>query len=104
MLKVETESSTEFVLRSDSPKLERNHTIQSQQVLIPAGQMGVFSGRTARELGFVKFLAADPARSPTRSVCRRKPSRTILRWEALAPVRVPIQGAMTPPWPNRPSG
>ena len=61
VLKVETESSTEFVLSSDLPELESTHTIQSEQVLIPAGQMGVFSGRTARELGFVKYLAADPA-------------------------------------------
>ena len=61
VLKVETESSTEFVLSSDLPALERTHTIQSKQVLIPAGQMGVFSGRSARELGFVKYLAADPA-------------------------------------------
>jgi membrane-bound serine protease (ClpP class) len=61
VLKVETESSTEFVLSSDLPALERTHAIQSKQVLIRAGQMGVFSGRTARELGFVKYLAADPA-------------------------------------------
>ncbi len=97
VLKVETESSTEFVLHTDLPKLERTHTIQSQQVLIPAGQMGVFSGRTARELGFVKYLATDPAALakalglPPQAV-DDDPSQGGA-WRA---VRVPIQGQITP--------
>jgi membrane-bound serine protease (ClpP class) len=97
VMKVETESSTEFVLSSDLPELKSRHTIQSEQVLIPGGQLGIFSGRTARELGFVKFLAADPAALakalglPSTAV-EDDPSRGGV-WRA---VRVPIQGIITP--------
>lgn len=59
VLQVETEVSTEFVLRSELDELKRRHTIQSEKVIIPAGQLGLFTGRTVRELGFVKYLAAD---------------------------------------------
>ena len=59
VLKVETEVSPEFVLRSELDELKKKHTIQSVKVLSRAGQLAQFSGRKARELGFVKFLAAD---------------------------------------------
>ena len=76
VLKVETESSTEFVLSGDLPALERTHTIQSKQVLIPVGQMGVFSGRRAR-VGLCEVFgrrsrgAGQGARSATDSHRRR---------------------------------
>jgi membrane-bound serine protease (ClpP class) len=97
VLKVETEASTEFVLSRDLPELKSRHTIQSEQVLIPAGQLGVFSGRTARELGFVKYLAADPgalakALGLPPAAVEDDPSRGG-QWHA---VRVPLQGPITP--------
>jgi membrane-bound serine protease (ClpP class) len=61
VLKVETEVSPEFVLASDLEALKKKHTIQSQKVLKRPGQLAQFSGREARELGFVKYLAADRA-------------------------------------------
>ena len=61
VLKVETEVSPEFVLREDLEALKKRHTIQSEQVLSRPGQFAEFTGREARELGFVKFLAADRA-------------------------------------------
>ena len=97
VLKVETEASTEFVLARDLPELKGKHTVVSEQVLIPAGQLGVFSGRTARELGFVKFLAADPtalakALGLPATAIEDDPSRGG-QWHA---VRVPVQGPITP--------
>lgn len=59
VLKVETDKSTEFVLRGDLDALKRDHTIVSQETLVPAGSLGSFSGREGREFGFVKLLAAD---------------------------------------------
>ena len=59
VLKVETEVSPEFVLRSELDELRKKHTIQSQKALSRPGQLAQFSGREARELGFVKYLAAD---------------------------------------------
>jgi membrane-bound ClpP family serine protease len=59
LLKVETEVSPEFVLKTDLAALKERHTIQSQQVLSPPGQFALFTGHEARELGFVTYLAAD---------------------------------------------
>jgi membrane-bound ClpP family serine protease len=59
VLKVATEDEVKFVLREDLDELEREHTIASQETIIPAGAMGLFSGREGREYGFVKLLASD---------------------------------------------
>jgi membrane-bound ClpP family serine protease len=96
LLIVETEVSPEFVLKEDLEKLKERHTIQSQKILSPPGQFALFTGREARELGFVKYLADDrPALARALS----------LRPEALEddpslgggwrPVRVVLQGPIT---------
>jgi membrane-bound serine protease (ClpP class) len=59
VLKVETEISPEFVLATELDALKAKHTVQSEKVLKRPGQLALFSGREARELGFVKYLAAD---------------------------------------------
>ncbi len=59
VLKVETEVSPVYLLRGELAELKRTHTIQSETVLKRAGELGRFSGREGRELGFVKYLAAD---------------------------------------------
>jgi membrane-bound serine protease (ClpP class) len=59
VLKVETDQGTEFVLRGDLDALKQNHTIVSEEVLVPQGSLGNFNGRQGREFGFVKLLAAD---------------------------------------------
>ena len=61
VLRVETEVSPEFVLASELDELKKKHAIQSQRVLSRPGQLLRFTGREARELGFVKYLAADRA-------------------------------------------
>jgi membrane-bound ClpP family serine protease len=96
VLKVETEVSPEFVLRSELEDFKKAHTIQSQKVLNRQGQLAQFSGREARELGFVKYLAADRA-----AVARALSlSATMLEddpslggdWR---PVRIPIKGPIS---------
>ncbi len=59
VLKVETEINREYVLREDLEALEQRRTVQSVEVLIDRGDLGSFTGREARELGFVKYLSAD---------------------------------------------
>lgn len=61
VLRVETEVSPEFIFRGDLEKLKQKHAVQAERVLIPPGELGRFTGREARELGFVKYLAADRA-------------------------------------------
>jgi len=57
---VETDRGTEFVLRDDLDALKQNQTIVSQEMLVPSGSLGSFTGREGREDGFVKLLASDP--------------------------------------------
>lgn len=59
LLKVETEISPEFVLASQLEELKKKRAIQSQTVLKRPGELAQFTGREARELGFVKYLAVD---------------------------------------------
>ena len=61
VLKVETDQGTDFVLRKDFDALKQDHTIVSQEILVPQGVLGSFNGREGREFGFVKLLASDPA-------------------------------------------
>src|SRR5438552_3371463 len=60
VLKVETDQGTEFISEGELDALKKNHTIVSQDTLVPAGSLGSFSGRQGREFGFVKLLASDP--------------------------------------------
>jgi membrane-bound serine protease (ClpP class) len=93
VLKVETEVSPEFVLSSELDEFRKKHTIQSQRVLSRAGQLAQFSGREARELGFVTYLAPD------RNALAKKLSlpQTALEddpslWGEWRPVRIPLKG------------
>jgi membrane-bound ClpP family serine protease len=61
VLKVDTEVSREFVLRSELDELRKKHTVGNEKVLSRPGTLAQFSGREARELDFVKYLAADRA-------------------------------------------
>jgi membrane-bound ClpP family serine protease len=59
VLKVETAVSSQFVLRSELAALQEQQPVVSEVVIKRAGELGKFTGREGRELGFVKFLAAD---------------------------------------------
>ena len=59
VFRVESEDRIDLVLRDELQQLEANRTIVSQDLLVPAGALGLQSGRQGRELGFVKYLAAD---------------------------------------------
>ncbi|HEX3872233.1 MAG TPA: hypothetical protein VHV77_17430 [Pirellulales bacterium] len=56
---VETDVSREFVLSTRLDELRKEKSFESSKVVKPAGQPGLFTGRRARELGFVSYLAAD---------------------------------------------
>jgi membrane-bound serine protease (ClpP class) len=59
ILKVETDQGTEFIASDELGELKKRHTIMSQDVLVPSGSLGLFSGRQLREFAFVKLLADD---------------------------------------------
>lgn len=59
--RVESEDRIDLVLGTELPDVEQERTIVEQDLLTPAGSLGVQTGRQGRELGFVKYLAADRA-------------------------------------------
>jgi len=102
VLQVETEVSREFALRSDLEKIRQQRTIQAESVLKPAGGSRLFSGRKARELGIVKYLAAD------RAALAKALSLPVAELEEdpsqggdWHPVRVVVKGVITPALASR---
>lgn len=61
VLQVETEVGRDFILRERLPELSKTHAVHASRVLFPAGEPGSLSGREAKELGFVTYLADDRA-------------------------------------------
>jgi len=59
ILKVETAVSIEYLPRAELEKFEERTAVKSSEVLFPRGEMGHFTGREGRDLGFVKYLAED---------------------------------------------
>ncbi|MEX0978832.1 MAG: NfeD family protein, partial [Pirellulales bacterium] len=96
LLRVETDVSPEFVLRTELAALKEKHTIHSEKTLSAPGQFALFTGREARELGFVKFQAADRA-ALARALSL--PPETLEDDPSLLgawrPVRVSIEGPIT---------
>jgi membrane-bound ClpP family serine protease len=97
LVKAETDQSTEFVLRDDLEKLKQNHTIVSEETLVPKGTLASFTGREGRELGFVKLLASNPE-ALARGLAL--PPQAVVEDQSLVgdwrPVIVELAGPITP--------
>src|SRR5690606_34283213 len=61
LLQVETESSREFVLRSDLEELKKRKAVGAPKVLIPAGRPGLFTSAQALDFGIAGSAVADRA-------------------------------------------
>ncbi len=96
LLKVETEVSPEFVLKSDLPELKKKHSIHSQQVLSPPGEFALFTGSEARSEGFAKYLADNRAAlARALSIPAKDLEDDPSLWGAWRPVVVALEGPIT---------
>jgi len=97
VFRVESEDRIDLVLRDELEELQANRTIVSQDLLVPAGALGLQAGREGRELGFVKYLAADrDALARALGVAREalvEDQSLLSKWE---PVVMDIEGPITP--------
>lgn len=59
VLQVKTENETVIIPASQLAELRKRRTVQSTQVIIPAGQRGQFTGNEARALRIASYLASD---------------------------------------------
>ncbi len=94
VLKVETDSGTEYILKEDLEALQKKHTIISQDVLKPAGALGSFTGRDGRDFGVLLTSDVDSlARGLGVPAAALKQDQSMLgNWR---PVRIQIEGPIT---------
>ncbi|MBX9790354.1 MAG: hypothetical protein K2Y37_15660 [Pirellulales bacterium] len=85
---VETEAGREFVLRDALEELERRQAVVSKKVIIRAGEPGHFSGREAKDYGFVALLADD---LPTIARAWKLAPDALVADPSLATAWVPVQ-------------
>ncbi|MFW5692636.1 MAG: NfeD family protein [Thermoguttaceae bacterium] len=59
VLRAETELGREYVLPDELEAIRKTRTVESTEVLFAAGQPGRVTGREARSLGLIDYLATD---------------------------------------------
>ena len=82
VLKIETEVSPEFVLRSELDEFKKQHTIQSQKVVNRPGQFAQFSGAKRASWDSSNTWRPIATRWPVRYRCPWACWRTTRRWAA----------------------
>ncbi len=93
VLRIETELGREYVLPDEVEAVGKTRTVESTNTLFPAGQPGRLTGREARSLGLIDYLAAD--RPDVASALGLAPDALLLdpslgsRWRA---IRVDVKG------------
>ncbi len=93
VLRIETELGREYVLPAELDAVRKTRTVESTDVLFPAGQPGRLTGREARSLGLIDYLAAD--RREVAAALGLKPDALLLdpslgsQWRA---IRVDVKG------------
>ncbi len=96
VLRIETELGREYVLPDEVETIRKTRTIESTDVLFPAGQPGRLTGREARSLGLIDYLAAD--RRDVASALGLTPDALLLdpslgsQWRA---IRVDVKGPVS---------
>lgn len=96
VVKVESEDRIDLVLGDEVEKIEAQRTVIDKELLVPAGALGLQTGRQGRELGFVKYLAADrealarTLRLPATAVAEDQ--SLVAEW---APVLIDLEGPVT---------
>ncbi|MGD9648802.1 MAG: nodulation protein NfeD [Pirellulales bacterium] len=96
VFQVETEMGQQFVLRDALDDLERRQAVASKKVIIRAGEPGRFTGREAKDYGFVALLADDVA---TIARAWKLPPDSLVADPSLGtdwvPVQVNVRGPIT---------
>lgn len=91
-----TEMGRQFVLRDDLDELAKRQAIVSKKVIIRAGEPGRFTGREAKEFGFVALLADD---LPSIARAWKLPPDSLVADPSLVmtwvPVQINVRGPMT---------
>jgi membrane-bound ClpP family serine protease len=94
VLKVETDQGTEFVLGNELDALKKEHTIISQEIIVPSGSLGSFTGREGHEYGLLLASDADAlARGLGLPVAAVKEDQSMLGNRR--PVIVRVEGPIT---------
>lgn len=100
VLRIETELGREYVLPAEIETIRKTRTIESTDVLFAAGQPARLTGREARSLGLIDYLATD--RREVASALGLTPDALLLdpslgsQWRAIrVDVRGPINATLS---------
>lgn len=94
VLKVETDQGTEFVVADKLDDLKKEHTVISQETIVPAGSLGSFTGSQGRDYGML--LARDnSALARALGVTSNSIEQDQSRFGDLHPVLMRIDGPIT---------
>jgi membrane-bound serine protease (ClpP class) len=97
VVQVESEEGLLFLSRDEVADFRRDHEVLREEVLVPAGTLGKFTGREGRQYGFVKYLAAEKA---ALSQSLAVPVESLAEDQALLadwrPIMLEVQGEVTP--------
>lgn len=59
LTQIETESGIDYVLNKELTQARNSESIVEETLLSPQGDLAQFTGREARDIGFVRYLASD---------------------------------------------
>jgi membrane-bound ClpP family serine protease len=97
VVQIESEDGLRFLRSEDVEEFRRDHEVIKQQVLVPAGTLGKFTGREGRQFGFAKYLAADKA---ALSQALAVPAESLDEDQSLLaewrPIMLEVKGEVTP--------
>jgi membrane-bound serine protease (ClpP class) len=97
LVQIESDEGTRFLLRDEVDDFRRDHEVINERVLVDAGQLGHFTGREGRQMGFVAYQAADNAALaralaiPVESL--NEEQALLADWQAIA---IDVRGEITP--------
>jgi membrane-bound ClpP family serine protease len=96
VVQIDSEEGLRFLLRGEVDDFRRDHEVIKEQVLVPAGTLGRFTGREGRQFGFVKYLAADRGElAQALAVPRESLQEDRALAAELHPIMLSVQGEVT---------
>ncbi len=96
LTRVETENGIEYVVGSELEPIRQERAILSEDLLTSSGELALFTGREAREIGFVSYLASDrKALARTLGLSSDQLKEDLASREAWRPVMIDVEGPLT---------
>lgn len=96
LTRVESDAGIEYVLADELEAVRNEKAVLSEDLLTSSGELAWFSGREAREIGFVSYLATDrKSLARSLSLSSEQLKEDLAAREAWRPVMIDVEGPLT---------